>query len=207
VKVGEGENQETFDVHESLITSHSLFFKKAMSGSWKESEDRVIKLPEDDPEIFNVYVHHLYTGSVAVIPEPLPADYAGAPTRKIICLLYVLAEKLQDIKAKNSAIEALLADCRVKQPNGKYYFPGSHNVDIIYSGTLPGSMARKFLVDIYTHKATGKWITKHPELPDEFLKDLLVKVLDQRVTGDVELTGINATDYLEPAENNTGHDL
>lgn len=196
VKVGEGEKQETFDVHEALITPRSLFFKKAMSGSWKESEDRIVNLPEEDPEIFKIYVHHLYTGSVAVIPEPLPA-VTGRPVKWIICRLYVLAEKLQDVKAKNSAIEALLAECREK-----YKYPGQSSVSTIYNGTLPGSMARKVLVDLYSCKTTSKWITKS-QWSDEFLRDLLVKILDKRA-GDGDLSGINVNDYLEPEENKTG---
>jgi hypothetical protein len=202
VKVGEGEKQKTFDVHESLIASRSLFFKKAMSGSWKESKDRIVNLPEEDPEIFKIYVHHLYTGSVAVIPEPLPA-ITGRHAKWIICRLYVLAEKIQDVKAKNSAIEALLAECREKQLNGKNKYPGSSSVSTIYSGTLPGSMARKVLVDLYSCKTTSKWITKSPQWSDEFLRDLLVKIMDKRA-GDGDLTGIDVNDYLEPEENKTG---
>lgn len=62
-------------------------------------------------------------------------------------------------------------------------------------------------MDIYSHRATSKWITKHPEWPEEFLKDVLVKVLDTRAAGDKDLTTLNTTDYLEPEGITEGHDL
>ncbi|KAF2024703.1 hypothetical protein EK21DRAFT_117548 [Setomelanomma holmii] len=52
VSVSTAAHQQTFDVHESLITTRSPFFKKAMTGNWKEAQERVVKLPDDEPVIF-----------------------------------------------------------------------------------------------------------------------------------------------------------
>lgn len=39
VSVGKALQLQTFDVHESLITTHSDFFKKAIEGNWVEAKD------------------------------------------------------------------------------------------------------------------------------------------------------------------------
>lgn len=49
-----------FSVHENLIRSSSAFFDAATRGVWKESAARQVLLPEDDPEIFELYLHWLY---------------------------------------------------------------------------------------------------------------------------------------------------
>ncbi|KAF2122074.1 hypothetical protein BDV96DRAFT_136984 [Lophiotrema nucula] len=49
VIVGAEGNQQEFFVHVGLITSRSPFFEKALSGEWREAEDKIVTMPEDDP--------------------------------------------------------------------------------------------------------------------------------------------------------------
>ena len=56
-------------MHESLLTSRSKFFKKAMNKGWKEAEDKLVKLPEDDPDIFALYEQLVYTGCIPVFDD------------------------------------------------------------------------------------------------------------------------------------------
>ena len=60
-----------FDLHKEYICGKSDFFKAACSDNFKEA-DGVIKLPEQDPEIFKHFVHWLYTGRLCgfVYMEP-----------------------------------------------------------------------------------------------------------------------------------------
>jgi hypothetical protein len=55
-----GESEEPFVVHEHLLTHHSEFFRAALTGGFKESKDKVVKLHETDPFIFECFVHWLY---------------------------------------------------------------------------------------------------------------------------------------------------
>jgi len=52
-------------VHESFLTSRSEFFRRALNGNWQEAETRVIKLPDDDPEIVALYINFVYTGQLS----------------------------------------------------------------------------------------------------------------------------------------------
>jgi hypothetical protein len=84
-----GDNTETFNVHTALLTARSEFFKKALNGAWKEAEDKVFKLPEDDPANFATYVHHLYTGELAVRTDPQDSDDYGIEEQAQLARLYV----------------------------------------------------------------------------------------------------------------------
>jgi hypothetical protein len=62
VLVGDGDDKHDFTVHEDVICGCSEFFRKAMNGKWKESEERVVPLPQEDPEIFSMYLQACYVG-------------------------------------------------------------------------------------------------------------------------------------------------
>ncbi|KAF9701864.1 hypothetical protein EKO04_000819 [Ascochyta lentis] len=204
--VGKGEKQQKYIVHEQLLTTRSLFFKKAMSGDWIEAKERIVKLPEDDSSVFNIYIDLLYTNKITVIPDSGSGDATGGQEQNIFaCLkeqnslasLYVLAEKLQDIDAKNKTLAAMVASAFEKRSDGVMYSPGPDTIRTIYEGTPPGCLLRKLLVDIYTSKATDQWIEKCKDWPDEFMRELLISVLKkrERVSGLVDITDLTA--YME----------
>jgi hypothetical protein len=198
VAVGEGDQLQTFDVHEDIITARSPFFKKAMSGDWKEAQDRLVKLPDDNPAIFQLYVHLLYTNMLAVVPDPLPPNYTGSNEHVKLAKLYVLAEKLQDIDTKNTVLEAMLLATRQTRSDGKCYYPGNGPICLIYAGTVPGSPMRKLLVDFYTYQAEANWLSESDETwPTEFTHELAIKLLDKREAPiDPTRTG-DASRYME----------
>lgn len=101
MRIGEEDDKATFDIHQHSIAFRSAFFKKAITGDWKEAQDRVVKLPEDELTTFQHYVHLLYTGKLGVVPESGPAPYDGGEEKIRLAKLYVLAEKLQDVDTKN----------------------------------------------------------------------------------------------------------
>ncbi|KAF2129933.1 hypothetical protein P153DRAFT_315365 [Dothidotthia symphoricarpi CBS 119687] len=196
IDVGSGDEIRTFQVHTPLLTPRSLFFKKALSGNWKEAEDRVVKLLDDSPYIFAIYTHYLYTGKIAVTPDDrsdliqaIDAEYED------LAQLYVLAEKLQDAETKNATIKTILEVCRRHEIDGKYYYPDGDAVCIIYNGTVTGSLARKFMVDIFICKATGDWIGQKT-YPEEFLRELSIQLLDQRAAPEIDWLS-DSSQYLE----------
>ncbi len=57
VKVGSGDKAYVFGVHENLICEPSSFFRAALNGTWKELVDQIVDLPDDDPEVFELYIN------------------------------------------------------------------------------------------------------------------------------------------------------
>jgi hypothetical protein len=50
IRIEVGPERTQYFVHPSLLAQHSEYFKRAMNGSWKEAEERVIRLDDVDCE-------------------------------------------------------------------------------------------------------------------------------------------------------------
>jgi hypothetical protein len=197
VDVGNPPKLQIFDVHIALITERSDFFKKALIREWKEAAEKVVKLPDDDPEVFAIYLHHLYTGELAVKPEEqyyAADDYVK--TYQDFAHLYVFAEKVQDIGTKNAVIRAMLDAGRIVLPNRANICPGSNIIRIIYKGTPAGCPARRLLVDFWTYRAVGVWF-KSSDLHVEFMQDLLARVMDVRAAPHDPTKNETGSEYME----------
>ena len=96
IKVRAGtDNPVDFNVHEEVIRSSSNFFDKAMSAAWKEAKEGVVSLPEDEPEIFKLYLQWLYNDTIPCEEKgPDHADHVEEYLR--LSKAYVLGDKLQD---------------------------------------------------------------------------------------------------------------
>lgn len=73
----------TWVIHQSLLTSASKVAKSSLSWGFKEKEGNLIKFPEHDPDVFEIFFKYLYTNAI--------------DTRSLdkTLQLYVLADKLQ----------------------------------------------------------------------------------------------------------------
>ena len=101
VKVLVGEQEQAFTVHEGLICARSKFFRNAMNGNWLEADEKIVRLPDDEPAVFEGYLAVLYLKELPVINEN-DGQYLE------LAKLYVFAEKLMDTKSKNVIVEEML---------------------------------------------------------------------------------------------------
>lgn len=76
VRVGSLHNMQTFHVHRDILIK-AQWFRKALCGSFREADERVIDLPEEDPAIFHFLVAFLYEDRYHPI---MPAANALEPT-------------------------------------------------------------------------------------------------------------------------------
>ncbi|KAJ5685375.1 hypothetical protein N7536_007994 [Penicillium majusculum] len=182
VKITVGASKEPFHVHESVLCTSSHFFKAAMSGSWMESKEHTIELPEDDPKAFSIYSHWLY---FAKIPGILEAAKQGESANKSaqeyydLVSAYVLGDKLLDAQFQNSVIDAIIDTCsKADSKDGKVYFPDANAVSYAYSNTTKFSKIREMLVDLYLHAAGDQWLSE--EHPKEFLFSVAKGLAERR---------------------------
>jgi hypothetical protein len=166
-------------VHQSILTTHSEFFVRATNGKWAESDERLVTLPDDRPEIFRLYVNILYTTEVAT---------KGHEEWESLCRLYILAEKLQDVVTKNRLTDAICwfltseaAPIR-KDTGGNLiyprYQPSAQSIEELYARTPEASPLRRLVIDYYTENANHTWLEEgRAVLPADFLCDLAVVVL------------------------------
>jgi len=62
--VGSKDSLKTYIVHSEALISRSVFFRKALSGPWKEANERVVRMPDDDIETLELYLHLVITTSL-----------------------------------------------------------------------------------------------------------------------------------------------
>jgi hypothetical protein len=143
--------------HESFLTTRSEFFRRAMNGNWTESDTRLFKLPEDDPKTFALYLNYAYTGQLSTTRRS--AEEVGSLElhtfdRYIECeyrsllQLYVLAEKLQDVLAKNDILIAVVDVSQMRSAEMMSAVPGLKIASILYEGTPYTSPARRLVTDL-----------------------------------------------------------
>ncbi|PVH95395.1 hypothetical protein DM02DRAFT_690285 [Periconia macrospinosa] len=159
-------------VHESLLCDNSEFFRAKTKAIWEASATGTIDLSDEDPSIFKIFAHFVYTRKVEF-------KKGGNPSQPFQNLIksYILGEKLLAPSFQNAIIKAL-----VKYQAEKDKFPGNDAIKLAYEGTPSNSPLRKLLVDFWAKAAYGGW--NHQDLVEsagaEFVQDLIEAFLKKR---------------------------
>jgi hypothetical protein len=152
--VGTEDHQQSFVVHETLLTMRSKNITLALQqGHWLEGEKRVIQLTEDEPATFFAYLHFTYR------PESLQAyatsvhwdnfdqKYTG------LCKVYVPADMLID----DNMMAAVFAQLeRLSEREFIVDYKLQHRpipieaIRTIYEGTMAGDNTRSILVKTFS---------------------------------------------------------
>ena len=148
VTVEVGRTNEIFDVHENLLLRHSDFFKAALSGGWRERDERKVTLSEEKTEIFEIFSRFIYSGSIFSHKE---GDEYWANEKSLshewkrLQDCWNLGEKLQSTSFKDAIVDAIVAEYRtqLKVPLD------IHNR--IYASSHKKSKIRILLVDFAIH--------------------------------------------------------
>ncbi|KAL7912615.1 hypothetical protein GGI35DRAFT_256867 [Trichoderma velutinum] len=174
-------NPVMFSVHEHLACRTSEYFKTAMKPYWGTSTSGSFTLEDEDPEVFEVYLHWLYFETL-----PVQNDNPGVEGNIEYVQLakaYALGEFLGDINFKDAVLDVILIKSRSKASDGRSWFPVGPAIRFIYEGTPETSAARRLLVDLYTYHGQGEWLTQwsdQEDLPKQFLLDLAIAALTKR---------------------------
>ncbi|KAF2818912.1 hypothetical protein CC86DRAFT_460839 [Ophiobolus disseminans] len=139
--VGEGDDQEEFNLHRYIITKKSGFFKSAFSGRWGNSESKKVDLLHLDPKYFAQYLEAVYTNKI------LPDTYTYEPgVISALCHVYVIAEEMIDASTKNLALRDLKRAICCEVGN-LHWYPGKNHIATIYEATSSASNpARRFMI-------------------------------------------------------------
>ncbi|XHF97178.1 hypothetical protein AWENTII_000779 [Aspergillus wentii] len=188
VDVVVGNQQEPFSVHENLVRTSSRFFDKAMAGKWRESLQRTVKLPDEEPNIFTLYLHWLYYGALPVYCDK--PGLAGNSEYLELAKAYVLGDKLLDSKFQDTVIDAIIEKSLSKAKDGASWYPVGEVIEYVYCNTHESAPIRELLVDMYVYYGYSDWLRDYNEpenVPQPFLLKLASKLLDRRVKSGVSL--------------------
>jgi hypothetical protein len=115
-----GPEKKRFIVHQDLLTYHSEFFRAALTGKFKEAEEKTVPLPEDSEVIFEFFVHWLYhkefpttdNASTELLEQwrndyENAEGYKGALESKNLIKLHVFADKYGEERLKTATLNGL----------------------------------------------------------------------------------------------------
>lgn len=180
--------ERTYYVHQNLITARSEYFKRATNGKWLESDERTVNLREDLPYVFEIYLSLLYTGTLAT--KNRLRNHETAEEYEVLARIYVLAERLQDTKAKNFISEAILELSRELITTSSRAPISISAVEIIYGGTPESSQARRLFVDLFADHGGDEWLPANADIPHDFLYDLSIRLFKHREHSGPKITTI-----------------
>ncbi|KAK0932298.1 hypothetical protein LTR29_016132 [Friedmanniomyces endolithicus] len=155
-----GETKTKFFVHSRIITQRSPFFDAALK-RWKTAGEPVT-LSDDEPATFDAYLEFLYFGRITSLDAVKDHD---ARTRFLL-KLYILTDKLGDLRSANSTIDQLADILWNSVPDLTEVLPA-------WSSTPSGSPLRVLLIDTLPMFSDPRELMERVE-DDDVPKDLAV---------------------------------
>jgi hypothetical protein len=172
VQVGREPDATEFMAHESFLTTRSEFFRRAMNGNWTESD-------------------YAYTGQLNTMRNSVEELWSLAFDkfeRQVECeyrsllQLYVLAEKLQDVLAKNDILIAVVDVSQMRSAEMMSAVPRLTTASVLYEGTPYTSPARRLVTDMCSTLpvATIFHYLHFTKIHSDFVEDLAEAVQKMR---------------------------
>jgi hypothetical protein len=169
-----GPEEKRITLAKNVACETSRFFKAACNGSWKESEENMVRLPETDMDTFRTYKGWLYTGELDIrkSPDSPLQGYAESlskensiPAFTDLINAYVLGEFLEDAKFRNVAVDQAI---KVKTEVG--WGPSVGNVCDLFQRASHDCKLNNFFVDCWAtcSIADGRLQDLAREFPTEF---------------------------------------
>lgn len=163
-----GSAKVPFVVHTEVICEKSRFFKAACSDRWIEGQTKTVDLPEENPQVFQLYVSWLYKAKIS-----LPGTEAGY-NQNALMLLYVLGDVLDDYQLRNAAMVGMIDN--IRNMSG---CAGPQVIQRFYGLTPVGSPLRRFLVRWTLSRSHSHMLRPViGSFPEEFLQDIALAGID-----------------------------
>ena len=154
VTLNVGPDKRTFHVHQELLFKYSSVFKAAFSGECRESSERCMALPEDDPEAVERFMQWFYFKSLDLTKGVCLKTWNERHWQ--LARLNTLADKFDIGLLKNSIVDELFAGSKELDS----WVPGPPVIGYIYENTTETSSLRKLIVEIYVWQMDYDWYTR-----------------------------------------------
>lgn len=102
-----GPKEQCFMVHKNIICRRSRFFEAACAKKWTKP-DKKIRLPEDEPDAFAVYLECVYNQPQIVENEDQQDDEVTSAEWAVLFRTYILADKYGDLPSANNMIDRIM---------------------------------------------------------------------------------------------------
>lgn len=131
-----GKDKVSFTVHERPLCNAAGFFTKALQSGFKESQERRIELPEDDPLVVDCFTKWLYFNSYD-LPSTPRAGFA------LLIKLYIFADRCFADRLQEDIIRVLFHCYR------EGWTPPPSAIQLVFEQAPETSPIRRLMVDWY----------------------------------------------------------
>lgn len=145
-----GSSATKFYVHKNLLLQ-SPFFRAALEGDFTEAHTGEIRLPEDDPDIFAIYAHWLYTGDIACEVEAHSSMVVSEHFRRYKTLLkcYFLGDRTCHNQFTDAVMDAIIYHYQTRIEHARYR-PWFCHVNLVYENLMQADVPlKRWLVDLW----------------------------------------------------------
>ena len=162
-------------MHKGLLCSVSPYFKAALEGDFKEAQEKVIELTEDDSKTMEYFQFWLYAQSILDKEETV-----SSIEWDLLVELYVLGEARMIATLQNQVI-----DLMIRKATKENALPNNETMYDIFGKTCPGSPLRKFIVECSARLCvipdwTWDFVDGAEKAQRDFLKDLVLEMYIDR---------------------------
>jgi hypothetical protein len=200
-----GEDQKRFVVHEHLLTHHSEFFRAALIGNFKEAKDKVVRLEDIDPFIFECFVHWLYyqrfpdasKNDDEELVKAWGTEEASTTLATSLIKLYILADQCMVPRLKRAALDLAYHLFHMSASGG---LPDDEHAKCAFNHLQSEDPLCQLLVDVNFHhdRETDDWPKIYEaevgyNWPFEYL--LAFARRTTKVVGDVRWNGKDWSDF------------
>ncbi|OQN96525.1 hypothetical protein B0A48_17099 [Cryoendolithus antarcticus] len=163
VRVDTPSAPKIFWVHRDAICKTSKFFNAATSERWATADDKSIKLPGEDANVFAKYLHWVYHDEISIEATYLdPTD---------LVKFYSLADSLDDVAARNRTTDILLDAWLSKVPKQECTWE-------VFEMTPPTSKLRLLVVHFYLANVSTRWLEQEADnYPPSFFRQLAMEAM------------------------------
>lgn len=191
VLIGPKPFDKALTIHEDVLRSTSKFFQAACSKALAERSERVVRLPEVQFNLFQMYTVWVYSGKVVINEKKyhLPASQL-----ELLLHTWLLGDVLGDAQFRNQVMRT----CVEEPPT----FDVVPNVDIfthVWKKTTPSSPLRKMLVDVIVARfERTAFIKRVEDYPREVLEVVAVSLMLHQDPIAWDTFANRVSEYLEP---------
>lgn len=184
-----GKDEERFTVHKDNICEKSKFFEAALSGeNWLEAKEKLVRLPDVDPQAFQAYAHWCYTNKVVLEVCYQSTAVTEREQKFAYTELYILADVLDDAELRKHVLELLIDGIGVW--HNQLHISAVHG---IWERTPKGSPLRTLVLEWKMGHGAGPSFCEHvAQYPKEFLEEMAAAFMSRRRPGIVATKELKA---------------
>lgn len=179
--VGSEDSTSDFYIPEESLVRHSDFAAAALRNDWRESQQRVIRLPEASPDLFEIFAIFVSSGKIhsSKANEVITIDELNSKDEEWVRLRdsWMLGDVLQSISFKDAITDAIIQKIQESErsPAGMQR--------TVYARTVQDNGLRRLLVDIAPFrwkKETFKTRCNANGALEDFYRDVCARLIEKQ---------------------------